>query len=319
MTGAAGFIGSHLTEALVRTGAKVRALVRYSSTGSRGWLDSSPLQGDIEFIHGDLRDPGLVEKAAADCDSIFHLGALIGIPYSYDAPESYIQTNILGTLHVLKAAMAKKVRRVIHTSTSEVYGTAIYSPIDEVHPLQGQSPYSASKIGADKLVESFFLSFGMEAVTVRPFNTFGPRQSARAVIPTIISQIVAGKKSIRLGSLTPKRDLNYVSNTVEAFIACAVTEGIAGETIHFGSNRAVSIGELFDMIRDLAGSDATVETDAARVRPEKSEVGLLLAENSKALKLLGWTPKVTLEEGLTKMIDWAKENRNSYRINEYAV
>jgi dTDP-glucose 4,6-dehydratase len=319
VTGAAGFIGSHLAEGLVKSGAHVRAFVHYNSAGSRGWLDGSEYRGDIEFIHGDLRDQGSVERGVEGCDAVFHLGALIGIPYSYEAPEAYVQTNVVGTLNILKACMRCEVRRLLNTSTSEVYGTAIFTPITEEHPLQGQSPYSASKIGADKLVESFHKSFGLDAVTVRPFNTFGPRQSARAVIPTIISQMLAGKRSIRLGSTTPRRDLNYVANTVDAFILAATKEGIAGQTIHFGSNRDVSIGELFEIIRGLIGYDVEIESDPTRVRPDKSEVGLLLADNSKALSLLEWKPKVTLEEGLSRMIEWARKNGEHYRVDEYAV
>ena len=319
VTGAAGFIGSHLAEGLVESGASVRAFVHYNSSGSRGWLDSSPHRRSIEFVHGDLRDQGSVERAVEGCDTVFHLGALIGIPYSYEAPEAYVQTNVVGTLNVLKASLRSGVGRLLNTSTSEVYGTAIFAPITEEHPLQGQSPYSASKIGADKLVESFHKSFELDAVTVRPFNTFGPRQSARAVIPTIISQMLAGKRSIRLGSTTPRRDLNYVAKTVDAFIKAATAEGIAGETIHFGSNRDVSIGDLFGIIRDLIGCDAEIESDPARVRPEKSEVGLLLADNSKAMRLLDWRPKISLEEGLARMIEWARTNSQSYRVDEYAV
>ena len=319
VTGAAGFIGSHLAEGLVESGASVRAFVHYNSSGSRGWLDSSPHRRSIEFVHGDLRDQGSVERAVEGCDTVFHLGALIGIPYSYEAPEAYVQTNVVGTLNVLKASLRSGVGRLLNTSTNEVYGTAIFAPITEEHPLQGQSPYSASKIGADKLVESFHKSFDLDAVTVRPFNTFGPRQSARAVIPTIISQMLAGKRSIRLGSTTPRRDLNYVANTVDAFIKAATAEGIAGETIHFGSSRDVSIGDLFGIIRDLIGCDAEIESDPARVRPEKSEVGLLLADNSKAMRLLDWHPKISLEEGLARMIEWARTNSQSYRVDEYAV
>lgn len=319
VTGAAGFIGSHLTERLVELGAETRAFVRYSSTGSRGWLDASPCRDAIEFFHGDIRDHSLVEKAVKGCDIVCHLAALIGIPYSYDAPDSYVQTNVTGTLNVLQSCRAHSVGRLLSTSTSEVYGTALYTPIDENHPLQGQSPYSATKIGADKLVESFYRSFGLDAVTVRPFNTFGPRQSARAVIPTIASQLLTGAKRIRLGNLEARRDLNYVSNTVDAFVAAAATPGLAGETIHFGSGGEVSIGELFTILRDIVGSDAEVEVDAARIRPEKSEVGLLLADNSHAEKLLGWTPRVTLEEGLGHVVAWVKENLRAFRTDEYAV
>lgn len=319
VTGSAGFIGSHLTEALVREGAQVKAFVHYNSAGSRGWLENSEYQREIEFIHGDLRDAGSVERAVEGCDTVFHLGALIGIPYSYEAPEAYVQTNVVGTLNVLKACVRYKVRRLLNTSTSEVYGTALFKPITEEHPLQGQSPYSASKIGADKLAESFHKSFGLDVVTVRPFNTFGPRQSARAVIPTIISQMLAGKKTIRLGSTTPRRDLNFVTNTVEGFLRAAMVDGIAGETIQFGSNREVSIGELFEIIREKIGSEAEIQTDTARVRPEKSEVGLLLADNSKALRLLDWRPAVTLEEGLAATIEWLRGHERHYRVDEYAV
>jgi NAD dependent epimerase/dehydratase len=319
VTGAGGFIGSHLTERLVELGAETRAFVRYTSSGSRGWLGASPLVKNIRFFHGDIRDHSLVEKAVKGCDVVLHLAALIGIPYSYDAPDSYVQTNVTGTLNVLQACRAHSVGRLVNTSTSEVYGTAQFTPITEKHPLQGQSPYSATKIGADKLVESFWRSFELDAVTARPFNTFGPRQSARAVIPTIISQLLAGAKKIRLGNLEARRDLNYVANTVDAFVACAATPGLAGETIHFGSGREVSIGELFAIIRGLTGSDAEVEIDAARIRPEKSEVGLLLADNTNAQKLLAWSPKVTLEEGLGHVVAWVKDHLHTFRTDEYAV
>lgn len=319
VTGAAGFIGSHLTERLVELGASPRAFVRYTSSGSRGWLDGSPAADGIEFVHGDIRDPALVAQAVKGCDIVFHLAALIGIPYSYDAPDSYVQTNVTGTLNVLQACRAHGVDRLVNTSTSEVYGTALYTPIDEKHPLQGQSPYSATKIGADKLVESFGRSFGLDAVTARPFNTFGPRQSARAVIPTIASQLLAGATRVRLGNLDARRDLNYVSNTVDAFVACGVTPGIAGETIHFGSGREVSIGELFAILKEITGSHAEVEIESSRIRPEKSEVGLLLADNSRAEKLLGWTPRVGLEDGLGRVVEWVRENLKSYRVGEYAV
>jgi len=319
VTGAAGFIGSHLAERLVELGAATRAFVHYNSSGSRGWLGRSPVRGDIEFFHGDIRDPSLVDKAAKGCDVVFHLAALIGIPYSYEAPESYVQTNVMGTLNVLKACAAHSVGRMINTSTSEVYGTALYTPIDEKHPLQGQSPYSASKIGADKLVESYHRSFSLDAVTVRPFNTFGPRQSARAIVPTIVSQLLAGVKRVRLGNLDARRDLNYVSNTVDAFVASAGGSHIAGETIHFGSGREVSIRDLFLMIREITGSDAEVEVDVARIRPERSEIGLLLADNANAERLLGWSPRVPLEDGLHLVVEWIRDNLDGYRTDEYAV
>lgn len=319
VTGAGGFIGSHLVERLVTLGASVRAFIRYTSHGRCGCLENSPLASQVEFHRGDIRDLSSVQSAMAGCDTAFHLAALIGIPYSYEAPDAYVQTNVVGTLNILTAARHLGIRRLIHTSTSEVYGSARYTPIDEAHPLQGQSPYSASKIAADKLAESFHLSFGLDVVTARPFNTFGPRQSARAVIPTIISQLVAGKKSIRLGSLSPRRDLNFVSNTVDAFVACATAEGIAGETIHFGSGREVSIGQLFEIICHLTGSDAVAETDPSRVRPEKSEVGLLLADNSKAKRLLNWSPSVSLEDGLAATIEWIRLHPEHFRIDDYAV
>jgi len=319
VTGAGGFIGSHLTERLVDVGADVRAFVHYNSTGSCGWLDESTLKDRINFFHGDLRDPGMVEEAVCGTQIVMHLGALIGIPYSYVAPESYVQTNINGTLNVLKACRRFDIERLLVTSTSEVYGTARYAPIDEKHPLQGQSPYSATKIGADKLAESFHLSFGQDIVVVRPFNTFGPRQSTRAVIPTIVGQILSGKRIINLGSLSPRRDLNYVENTVDAFLAAATAPSIAGRTIHFGSGGEVSIGELFETIREVMGADVDVATEERRVRPSASEVGRLLADNSLARDLLGWSPRVSLEEGLARVVEWMREHPSLWKENEYSV
>jgi NAD dependent epimerase/dehydratase len=318
VTGAGGFIGSHLTERLVSDGAEVRAFVHYNSLGAAGWLDRSPERERIELLSGDLRDQDFVRAALAGVDIVFHLGALIAIPYSYTAPSSYVQTNVVGTLNVLQAARELKVARVVHTSTSEVYGTARRVPIDEAHPLQGQSPYSASKIGADKLAESYHLSFGLPLVTVRPFNTFGPRQSARAVIPTIITQCLSNQP-IRLGNLTPTRDLNYVSNTVDGFVLAGTTPGIEGKTINLGSGREISIGDLATLICKLTGKHVDIEVERHRLRPEQSEVERLLADNTLAKSLLGWTPRVDLETGIGHTIAWLEKNLSGFRVGEYAV
>ena len=318
VTGAGGFIGSHLTERLVELGAKTRAFVRYSSTGSWGWLDQSPLKNDMEVVPGDIRDPDTVTHALSDVDIVFHLAALIAIPYSYQAPLSYVRTNVEGTLNVLQAAQRVECEVVVHTSTSEVYGTARTVPIDENHPLQGQSPYSASKIGADKIAESFHLSFGLPVVTVRPFNTFGPRQSARAVIPTIITQALSGPE-IRLGNLEPTRDLNFVADTVEGFIKAAETPKAIGETINLGSGREISIRELAALILKLMSRDIPIALEGARVRPENSEVDRLCADNRKGQSILGWTPKYSLEDGLAATIEWIRENSERYRTGIYVV
>jgi NAD dependent epimerase/dehydratase len=318
VTGAGGFIGSHLAERLVRSGAGVRALVHYDALGTRGWLDHSPLGNDMEIIAGDICDRDSVREAMKGNDIVFHLAALIAIPYSYHAPASYVRTNIEGTLNVLQAARELSVKRVIHTSTSEVYGTARFVPITEDHPLQGQSPYSASKIGADKLVEAFHLSYGFPVVTIRPFNTFGPRQSARAIIPTIISQCLAGKR-VRLGNLHPTRDLNFVSNTVDGYLLAATERAAVGKTINLGSGREISVGDLVQMIAGLMGTSIRVESEAQRKRVMGSEVERLLASNVLAEDLLGWKPKVTLEEGLRETIAWFRDNRDGYRPGEYTV
>lgn len=318
VTGAGGFIGSHLAERLVERGARVRAMVHYNALGSWGWLDSSPLKDEMEVVPGDVADAGSVSGAAKGTDAVFHLAALIGIPYSYRAPESYVRTNITGTLNVLEAARAHGVGRVVHTSTSEVYGTARHVPIDEGHPLQGQSPYSATKIGADKIAESYHLSFGVPVVTVRPFNTFGPRQSARAVIPTIITQLLTGG-TVRLGNLEATRDLNFVSNTVDGFVAAAEAEGAEGATVNLGTGREISIGGLAHLIARLAGRELRIEEDAARIRPANSEVERLLADNRRAASLLGWTPRVSLEEGLEQTIAWVEGNLQRYRPGVYVV
>jgi dTDP-glucose 4,6-dehydratase len=318
VTGAGGFIGSHLTERVVELGARVRALVHYNALGTWGWLDYSPIKGEMEVVAGDIRDHDSVREAMQQADIVFHLAALIAIPYSYHAPLSYVQTNVEGTLNVLQSARALNVERIVHTSTSEVYGTARYAPIDEQHPLQGQSPYSASKIGADKLVEAFHLSFGAPAVTVRPFNTFGPRQSARAVIPAIITQLLAGD-TVRLGNLHPTRDLSYVANTVDGFVSAASAPEAIGQTINLGSGQEIGIGELAQLIASLMGKAITIESEAQRVRPDGSEVDRLLADTTLAQRVLGWQPRVSLEEGLRRTIDWIREHREQYRVGAYVL
>jgi dTDP-glucose 4,6-dehydratase len=318
VTGAGGFIGSHLVEHLVQLGATVRALVHYNALGAEGWLGHSAFRDHMEVVAGDVTDRDSVESAVRGCETIFHLAALIAIPYSYRAPASYVRTNVEGTLNVLQSARAAGAERVVHTSTSEVYGTALSVPINEDHPLQGQSPYSASKIGADKMVEAFHRSFELPVVTIRPFNTFGPRQSARAVIPTIITQVLAGD-AVRLGSLSPTRDLNFVSNTVEGFIAAAAQPGAIGETFNLGSGREISIGALADLIASLLGRPVMIESDPNRIRPRESEVERLLADNSKAKTILGWQPAVTLEEGLKRTVAWLQSNMAHYRPGVYEV
>ena len=320
VTGAGGFIGSHLAEKLTESGADVRAMVHYNSAGSNGWLNQSPLCSDMEIVARDITDAGAVLDAMTDRDTVFHLAALIAIPYSYVAPASYIQTNVVGTLNVMEAARKLNTQRVIHTSTSEVYGTAISVPISEEHPLQGQSPYSASKIGADKLAESYFCSFDTPVTTVRPFNTFGPRQSTRAVLPTIITQCLQPDvETLKLGSLTPTRDLNFVANTVHGFIKAAESDAAVGQTVNIGSGREISIGDLADTIVRLVGRDVKIECDQQRIRPQKSEVERLLADNTLATKLLDWNPLFTLEEGLEQTIDWFRENLAGYRSDAYSI
>ena len=318
VTGAGGFIGSHLAERLVELGANVRAFVHYRGDGSWGWLDSSKRKDDIHVLSGDVQDQSFVDHAVKNVDVVFHLAALIGIPYSYIAPESYVKTNVQGTLNVLQAARRWETGKVIHTSTSEAYGTARVVPISENHPLQAQSPYSATKIAADKLAEAFHLSFNVPVVTVRPFNTFGPRQSARAIIPTIIAQCLSGQK-LRLGNLHPTRDLNFVANTVEGFILAAEKPTAIGETINLGTGREIQIGELAKKIGNLMGRPVHFEADKARLRPKKSEVERLLADNRKARKILGWTPRVDLEEGLVKTIAWVNRHKDLYNAERYAV
>lgn len=321
VTGADGFIGSHLTEALVRSGARVRALCLYNSTGSLGWLDESPpdVRAGIEPVLGDIRDPRLVEASLSGVAVVFHLAALIAIPYSYRAPQSFVETNVLGTLHVLEAARRQRVRRMVNTSTSEVYGTPDTLPIRETHPLQGQSPYSASKIGADKLAEAFFRSFEVPVTTLRPFNTFGPRQSARAVIPTILSQLLAGAGRVRLGSLTPRRDLTFVSDTVQGFLAAGLAPGIEGRTIQLGTGRAESIREVFDAACRVSGVAAEVDLDPERQRPDASEVMVLQSDPTLAAELLGWRAEVPLEEGLRQTVVWMRDHLHRFRPGEYAI
>jgi NAD dependent epimerase/dehydratase len=321
ITGAAGFIGSHITETLLRDGHQVRALVRYNSRSDIGHLASLPndLRESLDIRAGDIADPFFTRDAIQGCDRVLHLAALIGIPYSYVAPSSYVTTNITGTLNVLEACRQAKVRRVIVTSTSEVYGTALYSPIDEKHPLQGQSPYSASKIGADKIAESYFRSFDLPVVILRPFNTYGPRQSARAVIPAILVQAVSGSRTVELGNCNPKRDLTFVSDTVHAFLLALETPGIEGETINFGQGRAWSIEEVATTCLRIAGSDARLVFDERRKRPERSEVSLLLCDATKAQNLLGWKPDVSFEQGLEMTANYLVRQLSDYRPRAYAI
>ena len=318
VTGAGGFIGSHLTERLVELGVNVKAFVRYNSRNDWGLLELLPkdILDKIEVIMGDLKDADAVRHAAKDVDIIFHLGSLIAIPYSYIHPRETIETNILGTLNVLTTAKETGTEKVIHTSTSEVYGTARYVPIDEHHPLQGQSPYSASKIGADKIAESFYRSFELPVAIIRPFNTFGPRQSARAVIPTIISQALT-KEKIFLGSVHPTRDYTYVKDVVEGFIKVAESPKSVGEVINIGSNFEISIGDLANQIISLTGKNAEIITDPVRVRPQDSEVERLWCDNTKARELLGWTPTTSLEKGLKETIEWISKHIDLYKPELY--
>lgn len=307
VTGAGGFIGSHLAETLVRAGARVRALGHYRGDGTAGFLDDSPLRDEMEVVLGDVRDPSQMRALVRGQDLVFHLAALIGIPYSYEAPSSYVATNVSGTLHMLEACRDEGVERLLVTSTSEVYGTAHYVPIDEEHPLQGQSPYSATKIGADKLAEAYHASFSLPVVVVRPFNTYGPRQSTRAVIPTIIGQALAGGE-IRIGSLDPVRDLTYVQDTVEGFLALSSAAGVDGRAVNLGCGSSVSIGELVRRICAICGrEDAEVVVDPGRVRPEQSEVMELRSDNRLARELAGWNPRVDLDEGLLRTVKWFEE------------
>jgi len=320
VTGAGGFIGSHLVDELLRRGADVTAFVHYNARNDWGMLegrytDATP---NLHVIAGDVTDARFVKKAVAGKEVVFHLAALIGIPYSYVAPESYINTNVKGTLNLMQASLDENVGRIVHTSTSEVYGTARYTPIDEKHPLQGQSPYSASKIGGDKIAESFYCSFGLPVTTIRPFNTFGPRQSTRAVIPTIITQALSSN-TVKLGSLTPVRDLTYVADTVAGFIRFAESRKTVGKTVNTGSGRGVTIGELSEIIIKKVNPKAKIVCEQKRVRPEKSEVMQLLCDNRLAGELAGWKPSRTLEDGLDLTIGWMKEHLALYKTGVYTV
>ncbi len=325
LTGADGFIGSHLTEALVCQGYKVRAFVFYNSFNSWGWLEhsASNVKDQLEVFAGDIRDPHGVKEAMKGCDSVLHLAALIAIPYSYHSPHTYVDTNVKGTLNVLQAARELGVKRVVHTSTSEVYGTARFVPITEDHPLQGQSPYAATKIAADQLAYSFYASFGVPVVIARPFNTYGPRQSARAVIPTIITQIANGQRQIKLGAVSPTRDFNYVADTVAGFIASLESDRGIGEVINLGSNFEISVGDAAHVIAKVMGCSIEIITDEQRVRPEKSEVDRLWASNTKAHELLGWKPQYAGREGFIRGIEetvaWFRKPANlaAYKANSY--
>ena len=320
VTGAGGFIGSHLVERLVQEGMRVRALVHYNARNDWGMLELLPkhVLSDVEVVPGNVQDPFSVNSAVKGCEVIYHLSSLIAIPYSYVAPQSYVTVNVLGAVNVMQAARQHSVRRVVHTSTSECYGTARYVPIDEQHPLQGQSPYSASKIGADMLAESYWRSFRLPVSILRPFNTFGPRQSARAVIPTIVSQALSGDE-VRIGSLTPTRDLNYVDDVVDAFVRAGSHPEAVGRVINVGSGREISIGDLATLILKLTKSKAIVITDQQRIRPENSEVERLLCNADQARKLLKWTPRVSLEEGLERTIDWIRTHLSRYKAALYNV
>lgn len=321
VTGADGFIGSHLTERLLEAGYDVKAFAYYNSFNTWGWLDSLSAEKlkEIEVFTGDIRDPNGVRHAMADVDGVFHLAALIAIPFSYHSPDSYVDTNIKGTLNVLQAARDLQLERVLVTSTSEVYGTAQYVPIDEKHPYQGQSPYSATKIGADRLAESFYRSFELPVSIVRPFNTFGPRQSARAVIPTIISQLLAGKEQIKLGSLTPTRDFNYVKDTANGFLAIARSDKTIGEEINIATQQEISIGDLAKEIIGQINPKAQILCDEERLRPEKSEVNRLLGANEKIKRLTDWKPQYTFAEGIEETIRWMQQHMESYKPDIYNI
>ncbi len=321
VTGADGFIGSHLTEELVKKGYDVKAFAMYNSFNTWGWLDSMPktIMDNVEVFTGDVRDPNGVRTAMAGCEEVFHLAALIAIPFSYHSPDSYVDTNIKGTLNVLQAARDINIRKLLVTSTSEVYGTAQYVPIDEKHPYQGQSPYSATKIGADRLAESFYRSFDLPVSIVRPFNTYGPRQSARAVIPTIITQLLSGKDEIKLGSLTPTRDFNYVKDTAAGFIAIAESDKTIGQEINIATQHEISIGDLAKEIISQINPGAKIVCDELRLRPQKSEVNRLLGSNEKIKRLTNWEPKYTFEQGISETIEFLKNNIDKYKSDIYNI
>ncbi len=321
VTGADGFIGSHLAERLIARGAKVRAFVYYNSFNSWGWLDHvpAPLARKMEIFSGDIRDPNGVWEAARDIDVIFHLAALIGIPFSYHSPDSYIDTNVKGTLNVLQAARKRKVNKVVHTSTSEVYGTAQYAPIDEKHPINPQSPYAASKSAADSLALAFHRSFGLPVAVLRPFNTYGPRQSARAVIPTVLAQVCNGKRSVKVGNLGVTRDFNFVDDTVEAFLKIAESDAAVGEVFNAGSGREASLHEVIAVIRKITGINFKVVIEKERLRPAKSEVERLICDAEKLRMVCGWAPRVSLEQGLKQTCEWVRKNRHQFKEGIYNV
>lgn len=321
VTGADGFIGSHLTEELVKQGYQIRAFALYNSFNTWGWLDTLPneIMDNVEVFTGDVRDPNGVKEAMKGCDAVFHLAALIAIPFSYHSPDTYVDTNIKGTLNALQAARDLGTERVLVTSTSEVYGTAQYVPIDEKHPYQGQSPYSATKIGADRLAESFYRSFDLPVSIVRPFNTYGPRQSARAVIPTIITQLLAGKTEIKLGSLTPTRDFNFVKDTVNGFIKIYESDKTIGEEINIATQHEISIGQLAEELIRQINPEATIVCDEERLRPEKSEVNRLLGSNEKILRLTDWKPQYSFEQGLAETIEFFNNNLDKYKADIYNI
>ena len=319
VTGAGGFIGSHLVEALVRHGCQVRAMLHYDARAHRSNLEflAPETLKQLDIVSGDVVDPFFVAHAVKDRDVVFHLAALIAIPYSYVAPASYVQTNVVGTLNVLEACRTHGIERLVHTSTSECYGTARYTPIDEEHPLQGQSPYSASKIGADKVAESFYLSFGLPVATLRPFNTYGPRQSARAVLPSILSQLLAGQSELHLGDIEPIRDLNFVGDTVDAYMKLAECDAALGQVVHVGTGRGVRVGQLAELAMQVVGRSVPLVCDAKRVRPAKSEVRTLLCDAAKAKRLLDWQPRVNLETGLEQTARFIRDHLQLYRPEEY--
>ena len=319
VTGAGGFIASHLVEELIQKGHEVRVIVRYNSRNLWGWLEDSPYRDSVEIVSGDVRDYDLVKSAVEGCDTVFHLAALIGIPYSYVSPLAYVRTNVEGTYNILQAARECGVGRVVHTSTSEIYGTAQYVPIDEAHPVNPQSPYAASKASADFLALSYHRSFGLPVVVVRPFNTYGPRQSARAIIPTVISQILDGKETLSLGNLTPTRDLTFVSDTVSGFLAAAASPQTVGETVNLGTGSEISIGDLVLKIARIMGREVKITSDEQRVRPAKSEVERLLSNPGKMHALTGWKADVSLDEGLARTVEWMTKHRSLYKSDIYNV
>ena len=319
VTGAGGFIGSHLTELLVAEGYQVKAFVHYNSWNKWGWLDSSPIRNKIQVVTGDIRDYDSVFAAMQGCDTVFHLAALIGIPYSYVSPQAYIKTNIEGTYNVLQAARLLNIEKLMVTSTSETYGTAQYVPIDENHPMVGQSPYSATKIGADQLSVSYFKSFDLPVKIVRPFNTYGPRQSARAIIPTVATQILNGSRSLKLGNLTPTRDLTFVKDTAKGFLEIAKADGLYGEITNIGMSEEITIGNLVKLIANIIGTEVEIIADEQRIRPDKSEVERLYCNNTKIKASTNWTPDYTLETGLAETINWIRENMSYFKSDIYNV